>query len=1065
MSRASSRENSLPPNVGHGRPSARRSDSGTIIGFVSSSTHDPADASLATLAVPNPRSSQSERTIAADTQLGADPVELTEPRLLAVGAKIGRYVVQERLGAGGMGIVYVAHDPELDRKIVLKLLHPGLAGSSTAMSTGRARLLREAQAMARLSHANVVAIHDVGTFGDEVFIAMDFVDGVTLTQWLRAAPRSLPEILRVFRDAGRGLAAAHRAGLVHRDFKPDNVMVATDGEVRVMDFGLARGADADLVEFETAIRRDDPAREVTVRSQVTAIGVLIGTPAYMAPEQFAQQAMDARTDQFSFCVALHEALHGERPFAGEAVTELARSVTEGDLRPVPRGSRVPPAIRRAVLRGLKTAPDARYPTMDALLQDLSLDTGRRRLGLAIVGLAVAAVAGFSLWRGADERAPLCGGGPAQWSGVWDDARRAAVHDGLLATGRANAATVFERASGVLDTYTQSWLAGHRDACEATHVRGEQSDDSLDLRMRCLGRRREAARATVELLVAADVGILDRTVDLVHALPSVADCEDLEVLANPGRPREDPAMVVEIDAIRARLSAAEASDEGGRFAGGLEIARAALVDAQALAHPPIVAEALLLTGRLEAHTGALQAAETTLLAAADAAAEGHDEPIELAVWTELVRVVGAVAARPAEGLMLARIAAVSLRRAGATPTREAELATAQARVYEGQGKFAEARAQLERALALQASQLAPGHPRLGRLHVLIGDAAREQGDLDAARASYAEARKILVAALGGDHPDVAAVHNSTGNVNFRAGDLAAARTEYEAALVIREAVLGPEHADVAATLNNMGGADEKLGELPRALALHERSLQIRRKVFGPRHPKVAMSLANIGNVLTSMGRFTDAIRNHREALSIREEALGPEHPSTGESLGGLSAALVAEGKDLPAALEYALRSLVVFEKALGPAHPNVATAHNNIATLRTRLGHPAEARRDLEQALAAIDAGGQPSPLRWPIQAKLALAVYSDDRDAGLAALHRDLAACETVTDRAACLASMHFAQAQITWERGDQAGARALAEGAALQIGWTERAELQQWLTTHPAAAPARPRSAAPPHR
>ncbi len=512
-------------------------------------------------------------------------------------------------------------------------------------------------------------------------------------------------------------------------------------------------------------------------------------------------------------------------------------------------------------------------------------------------------------------------------------------------------------------------------------------------------------------------------------------------------------MAEIDDIKAQLSAAEASDEAGRFAAALAMTRAALAKAQVLAHPPLVAEALLLAGRIEAHSGELQAAETSLLAAADAAVEGHDDLVELGAWTELVRVVGAVAARPAEGLMLARIAAASLRRAGATPAREAELATAQARVYEGQGKFAEARAQLERALALQASQLAPGHPKLGRLHVVLGDVAREQGDLDAARASYAEARKILVAALGGDHPDVAAVHNSTGNVNFRAGDFAAARTEYEAALAIREAVLGLEHPDVAATLNNIGGADEKLGELPRALALHERSLAIRRKVFGPRHPKVAMSLANIGNVLTSMGRFDDAIRDHREALSIREEVLGAEHSSTGESLGGLSSAVVAEGRDLPAALEYALRSRVVFEKALGPNHANVATAHYNIATLRDRLGRYAEARDDYARALAAIDAGGQPSPLRWPAQAKQALATYfAGDRAAGRAALQRDLAGCEAATERAACLASLNFALARISWERGDRPKARALAEAAVAAIGWTERAELQEWLTVHPAA-------------
>ncbi|MEA2700209.1 MAG: eukaryotic-like serine/threonine-protein kinase, partial [Myxococcales bacterium] len=319
--------------------------------------------------------------------------------LIPRGASIGRYVVRGWIARGAMGEVYAAYDPNLDRKLAIKLVRVE-RGFSSGDVDARTRLMREAQAIAKLSHPNVVIVHDVGTHEDRVFIAMEFIDGGTLTFWLNAKPRTWREILKVFIAAGRGLQHAHEANLVHRDFKPENVMIRLDGEVRVMDFGLVRYVDAVEAENETAPAtatlsagpppaRDDVSIDSTVnivrpargpagsaepgpqQVKLTQTGVMMGTPAYMAPEQFRGQIADARSDQFSFCVALYEALYGHRPFPGSTMAALATNVLTGQLIPPPERTEVPVIVWQTLRRGLSVAAADRYPSMSELLADLA----------------------------------------------------------------------------------------------------------------------------------------------------------------------------------------------------------------------------------------------------------------------------------------------------------------------------------------------------------------------------------------------------------------------------------------------------------------------------------------------------------------------------------------------------------------------------------------------------------------------------------------------------------------------------------------------------------------------
>ncbi|HVI01642.1 MAG TPA: AAA family ATPase [Enhygromyxa sp.] len=286
---------------------------------------------------------------------------------------IGRFGVLGKLGEGGMGVVFLAHDGELDRRVAIKLMR-----SSVARSIGVRRLLREAQGLARLSHPNVIQVHEIGEHQRSLFVAMEYVEGITLRSWLDAGPRPWRETLNILRQAGRGLEAAHLAGLVHRDFKPGNIMVGKDGRARVLDFGLARDsrpsadaaasieAPAELRELETTLVDADSH----VDGSLTRSGALMGTPGYMAPEQLHGNPCNPLSDQFSFCVTAYEALFGRRPFAGATLHELTANVERGTIEPIPSEHPAPERVKQAVLRGLAPEPGARWPTMAALLDEL-----------------------------------------------------------------------------------------------------------------------------------------------------------------------------------------------------------------------------------------------------------------------------------------------------------------------------------------------------------------------------------------------------------------------------------------------------------------------------------------------------------------------------------------------------------------------------------------------------------------------------------------------------------------------------------------------------------------------
>ena len=289
-------------------------------------------------------------------------------------SRLGRYILLRKLGEGGMGVVFAAYDEDLDRKVAVKLLHP----AHRADSDLRLRIVREAQALARVSAPNVVHVYEVGEINEQMFIAMEFVNGTTLTQWQAAQPRTWQETLRMYAAAGLGLLAAHQSGLTHRDFKPDNVLVGSDGRPRVADFGVARmGGAAAIGPIVTRDLIDDDELDLASTTArlpgLTQEGASVGTPLYMSPEQHLGEPVDGRSDQFSFCVALYEALYGQLPFVSKNLISLRYNVVKGNVLPRPPKSKVPAPVHAALLRGLSTTPDQRFPSMRELLSALSFD--------------------------------------------------------------------------------------------------------------------------------------------------------------------------------------------------------------------------------------------------------------------------------------------------------------------------------------------------------------------------------------------------------------------------------------------------------------------------------------------------------------------------------------------------------------------------------------------------------------------------------------------------------------------------------------------------------------------
>jgi tetratricopeptide (TPR) repeat protein len=719
-------------------------------------------------------------------------------------SRLGRYEVLREIGRGSMGVVVRAYDPELARAVAVKILSPRLWDGSDA----RDRLRREAQAMARLTHPNVVTVYDVATHDDSLCIAMELVEGETLRDWV-TAPRPWRETLRVCILAGRGLAAAHAAKLVHRDYKPENVLLAADGRVAISDLGLARDA------------RD-------------ATPTLAGSPAYMAPEVFRGEPATAASDQFSFCVATYEALYGERPFGGETLAELRDHIIGGVLRDPTGGA--PPWVRTVLLRGMSSDADARFGSMPELLERLEAGVPSRKRYVVAAALGVAAIGALVMWRAGSDPVACA----ITDSGAWTEPRRQELERALAGKPQQDIA----RITGAFAAHSESWLATRRSSCEAGR-RGEPQRE----RIACLERGRRELDELVTL-VTRDPALATRAVEAVGKLRDPASCRTANEAEHPEQAAIDRATA---------LVAAGKSQEAIAVANG--------IIARTRDSPRALAEAFLVRGRAENQLGQLEASEATLSDALTAAESARADQLVAAIWVEIVQTSGAQKHRFEAAQANVRAADAAFTRVETGPALRARYAYVVGAMYLAKGKLAQARVHLDRALVAQR-----GAGERGLVHSALCDVHRQERHFDAARTHCQTAVAQLSEGFGPDHPRLGHTFNVWGALDLDQGDLDAARANFERAVSMFETtgLLGERALGLA--LSNAAVVHMRRGDLEHARPLFERARTLF-ATYHPDHPQRVLPLQGLASLALETDDFYTAIGFYEEALAVIESVYG------------------------------------------------------------------------------------------------------------------------------------------------------------------------------------------------
>ncbi|EDM75609.1 serine/threonine kinase family protein [Plesiocystis pacifica SIR-1] len=1006
-----------------------------------------------TVDAPGVEVSAFDATEAGEDDPTRDPLSPSTLTRLEPGAPIGRYVVLGRIGVGGMGVVYAAYDAELDRRIAVKLMLSPRRGRG---SQGAARLLREAQAMARLSHPNVITVHDVGTHQNGVFVAMEYIEGGTLRDWMDAAPtvpsaasmsdaagaearraHPWPEVLARFLPAGRGLAAAHGAQLIHRDFKPANVLLgraspapapseeqtrrerastlgAPGAPIRVADFGLARQADAPadpdeeppssdgMTTVETVDRSTpmhllratsqarDPSRARTdepetldddsldldpelrmllnrgsrageslgLSARLTKTGARMGTPAYMSPEQYAGDEVDARADQFAFCVALYEALYGQRPYAGDNLHALMFAIHHGELAEPPRGSDVPSSIRQAVVRGLALDPEQRWPSMDALLQELSHDPQihRRRVALGL-GLALAFVGAVALAfasGSAREQAPRCVDSARAFAGTFEAEQRAAIEARAEALGDRWTATTLRNLLPALDAWGEDWQAAWVDACAATHLRHEQSAELLDRRMLCLERRRRRFAGFVEGLARADEDHIEDASKLLDAVGDVDDCADLDALEALVPLPADPERRAAIEAIQTKLDRAEAMTYDGDFKRAESILDALEPQVEALDWRPLGMELHWVRGRVPFEDDAAREAKLRQ-ALADAIAI-NDARNAARIGTTLASLLKDGGERFDEALDILALVEAFADRLGGDGIILGGVEIERSNIYAHNGEYELSLAAAEKALAIRAPIYPADNVRIGDCHFTIALAYYRLGRFDEASREFGRARAVWADKIGPDHPRTRSALTTEGALALQLNRFDEAKPLLEESLDSTLRVFGPDHVKTSSARANLAVLYSSMGLVEQAKPLLDRVLDHYTEYYGPDSVWVGHALANRAMVLSALGQHEAAFADADRALTIVREAMGEDHPELSIAWMIRASTQRAAGKLDAAEADYQA-SLALILRTAGADSLSLTEVYRDLARLelaRAQAEAEAEGAEHLAKASAWLD---------------------------------------------------------------------------------------------------------------
>ena len=885
--------------------------------------------------------------------------------------RIGRYDVVGRVGQGAMGAVYEARDSVLQRRVAVKVLRWHEARDDR----GLRRLLREARAIAALSHPNVVEVYEVGEHDGGVFVAMEFIEGETLAQWEAARGRTWREILEVYLQAAAGLASAHARGIVHRDFKPQNVMIGGDTLARVVDFGLAIGVDESASDSPQSGSRVDSGSF----DDLTRAGSVLGTPAFMAPEQHDGRRVGPAADQYAFCVSLYGALYGRRPYRGENYDGLVLAKKREAMGPrVTR--RGPSALLRVLVRGLRASPDDRWPSMDALVGALRRTTSATRRPIPLVAgvtLALVAVPTVLL-----ARAP----GVAPCPG-----RDAAAADVLPAETRAAIATTLSERSDPgldevesdLDAYVERLATARVDACERRHEEGPSL--ALDRITLCLDRRGQEFAAAAEVLRSIEPDEAARIDAVIERLGAPEECDE-DTSSAAARVPDDPEFAQRVARVRTMIATARSFQTAGLPGRGVPIAAEAVAAARELDYPPVLADALLRQGDLADRNYDAPLARAALEEAVWTAAAADYAAVEVHAAVILVYVTGfagadADAARrwaryaeakidrlPEPGKVRTRLwnnmglveqragnpsAAVDLHRRCAQ-TREqlfgpdsyevaASLSNLASALQE-QGRPSESLPIRERSLELTAAHRGSRHLAVAHQLSNLGNVQTDLARYEAAVDSHEQAVEIMTEALGADHPALQRALSNLGVALTKVERFAEARRRLEGANALAARDQGNQHL-LAGTLTNFGLMLLRTGDYPEARAVFQRVVEIRAEVHGVEHPQYANALTNLAIAQGHTG-------SHDLALDLFEQAdpIASTDGAKTRNRVGWARSLVATG-DATAGLEAATNALAYYGDHPATVDARVA-AHLIAATAHLELDQKPAA---LEAATAAVEA--------------------------------------------------------------------------------------------------------------
>jgi tetratricopeptide (TPR) repeat protein/tRNA A-37 threonylcarbamoyl transferase component Bud32 len=847
--------------------------------------------------------------------------------------KLGRYEIGKRLGAGGMGVVYRAFDPELCRHIALKVVARTLTSEAKLNAQ-----LGEARALARLAHPNVVAVHDGGTDGEQVFIAMELIEGHTLSEWLTVAPRHWKEIVAIYREAARGMAAAHSAGVIHRDFKPENVLVGS-GRVAVSDFGLACAVDRG---------EDRPGQP----------RVIAGTLPYMAPEQLEGKKADERTDIFNFCASLYQSLFGQSPFEGNSANERLAAICARRLRPLPPDVRIPRWLRATVLSGLSADPTLRPASMKDVIHALEHGDRRRRWAgaAALVGTTIIATSAVAMIQ--TYHSPLL------------SCRRhaAALRRSYVSTLRPQISAAFARSvlpfrdaswrsvDDALRRYAQAWSELYSGACEAAYERHTETVETLHLQFACLEERQIAFNRFGEVLSSGDPAVLTRAGTGVTQLDPVDGCANVALLSAPVPPPTDANARARIASARRALGDAR----GFEIAGQYDRAQASAAEALDLVHapafasyPPIEAEAWQRLGSLERARGHWVDAEKNFNSAFELAEQGRADDIRARAAIELVEVVGHRLGRFAEADRWGHLADLVLTRIG-RPTRElASLAMNRGLLRLSQKRYDDAEADMRTSLALREQALPKDDPLIAITISNLAVVFDEKGRWKEAFDLYQDAQRRFASVLGDRHPRTLSTDVSLAGISYSLGQFRDARDAYQRALAAQEVLLGRAHPDVAATLANLASTLDELGDYAGAVEQVERALRIARTAGS--QSLIAQLELNLAIYLMSTD---DLVRAH-QLLDSFSERWSNEKGLQGRAEYNLARLLFIEENDREAE-QLAEQALKHTQAVYGTRYPLIASILDLLGEIACSNRRPDTARRRHQAALDIRGSDGSKS---------------------------------------------------------------------------------------------------------